>query len=96
MAHSTLEKELKHSDFAFGSDNSKVIFGSPQSTLCPAGSGCGCGLGSCRGSPNAHSPPATSDLLHAVVGEVAKMRIDQSRGLLGPPRKPSHQFPPPL
>ncbi|CAL2268224.1 unnamed protein product [Prunus armeniaca] len=95
MARSTFEKELKHSDSAFGSDNSKswVVSGSPQSTLCPAGSGCGCGLGSSRGSPNAHSPPATWDLLHAAAGEVAKMRIDQSRGLLGPPRKPSPPVP---
>ncbi|BBH06209.1 hypothetical protein Prudu_017789 [Prunus dulcis] len=95
MARSTFEKELKHSDAAFGSDNSKswVVSGSPQSTLCPAGSGCGCGLGSSRGSPNAHSPPATWDLLHAAAGEVAKMHIDHSRGFLGPPRKPSPPVP---
>ncbi|KAM2954539.1 hypothetical protein FF1_032805 [Malus domestica] len=91
MARSTLDDEFKYSDSAFAFEKPKgwVATGSPQSTLCAVGSGCGCGQGSSRGSPNAQSPPATWDLLHAAAGEVAKMRINQSRGLLGPPRKPS-------
>jgi len=74
------------------------VSGSPQSTLCAVGSGCGCGQGSSRGSPSGSSPPATWDLLYAAAGEVERMRMNneegcgfnnQSRGLLGPPRKPS-------
>ncbi|KAM0985662.1 hypothetical protein ACFX13_013123 [Malus domestica] len=91
MARSTLDDEFKYSDSAFAFEKPKgwVASDSPQSTLCAVGSGCGCGQGLSRGSPNAQSPPATWDLLHAAAGEVAKMRINQSRGLLGPPRKPS-------
>ena len=74
--------------------------GSPQSTLCAVGGGCGCKQGSSRGSPispsQVSSPPATWDLLYAAAGEVAKIRMNdeeygyqQSRGLLAPPRKPS-------
>lgn len=74
--------------------------GSPQSTLCAVGGGCGCKQGSSRGSPigpsRVSSPPATWDLLYAAAGEVAKMRLNdedygyqQGRGLLAPPRKPS-------
>ncbi|KAM2566736.1 hypothetical protein TB1_009198 [Malus domestica] len=93
MAYSTLDDEFnfKHSNSAFASEKPKgwVASGSPQSTLYAVSSGCGCGQGSSRGSPNAQSPPATWDLLHAAAGEVAKMSMNQSRGLLDPPRKPS-------
>ncbi|KAH8506054.1 hypothetical protein H0E87_013043 [Populus deltoides] len=100
MVHSTLEDGFKRNDLTFGTEKSKgwVVSGSPQSTLCAVGSGCGCGQGSSRGSPSGSSPPATWDLLYAAAGEVERMRMNneegcgfnnQSRGLLGPPRKPS-------
>ena len=74
--------------------------GSPQSTLCTVGSGCGCKQSSSRGSPNAHSvvshPQLTLDLLYAAAGEVSKMRMNEeaynfvnNRGHSVPPRKPS-------
>ncbi|KAM6550800.1 hypothetical protein CsatB_000608 [Cannabis sativa] len=98
MARSTLEGGFKN----IGSENGKprTMSGSPQSTLCAVGNVCGCGQGSSRESPKAHSrvssPPKTWDLLNAAAGEVAKMRLNEeeymfyhSRGLLGPPRKPS-------
>ncbi|XP_062095420.1 uncharacterized protein LOC133801257 [Humulus lupulus] len=98
MARSTLEGGFKNT----ASENGKprTMSGSPQSTLCAVGNGCGCGQGSSRESPKAHSrvssPPETWDLLNAAAGEVAKMRMNEeeymfyhSRGLLGPPTKPS-------
>ncbi|KAI7747484.1 hypothetical protein M8C21_025900 [Ambrosia artemisiifolia] len=59
------------------SKSTRVMAGSPQSTLC------GCKNGSSRGSPNCVSPPATAekqtqpswDLLYAAAGEVARMRL---------------------
>ncbi|CAK7333625.1 unnamed protein product [Dovyalis caffra] len=100
MAHSTLEDDFKSNDLSFGTEKTKgwVVSGSPQSTLCAVGSGCGCRQGSSRGSPDGSSPPATWDLLYAAAGEVERMRMNneercgfknRSRGLLGPPRKPS-------
>ncbi|XP_011019198.1 PREDICTED: uncharacterized protein LOC105121999 isoform X3 [Populus euphratica] len=100
MAHSTLEDDFKRNDLPFGTEKSKgwVVSGSPQSTLCAVGSRCGCGQGSSRGSPSGSSPPATWDLLYAAAGEVERMKMNneegcgfnnQSRGLLGPPIKPS-------
>ncbi|KAK9920528.1 hypothetical protein M0R45_029083 [Rubus argutus] len=100
MARSKLDDEFKLYDSVLASKNNSkwVSSGSPQSTLCAVGSGCGCGgQGSSRGSPNSQSPPATWDLLHAAAGEVAKMRIKEeairfnqkSRGILGAPREPS-------
>ncbi|KAL9426143.1 hypothetical protein AB3S75_033007 [Citrus x aurantiifolia] len=97
IAHSTLE------DDALAADKTKARFvsGSPQSTLCTVGRGCGCGQGSSRGSPGCQSqvssPPETWDLLYAAAGEVARMRMNEESygyhqhngGLLGPPRKPS-------
>lgn len=97
IAHSTLE------DDAFAAEKTKAQFvsGSPQSTLCTVGSGCGCRQGSSRGGSNCQSqvssPPETWDLLYAAAGEVARMRMSEesygyhqlNRGLLGPPRKPS-------
>ncbi|OMO66447.1 hypothetical protein CCACVL1_21133 [Corchorus capsularis] len=103
MAHSTLEDGFRRNDRGFASEKSKgwVLSGSPQSTLCGLGNGCGCKQGSSRGSPNCQSrvssPPGTWDLLYAAAGEVARMRMNEesyggfnNRGLLGPPaRKPS-------
>ncbi|KAK1562108.1 hypothetical protein Q3G72_006393 [Acer saccharum] len=106
MAHSTLEEGFKRADHAFASEKTKGLFlsGSPQSTLCAIGSGCGCKQGSSRGSPNCQSlvssPPGTWDLLYAAAGEVARMRMSEDSygghrynrgGLLGggPPRKQS-------
>lgn len=50
------------------------------------GSGSGCSQGSSRGSPKGNSkvpsPPATWDLLHAAAGEVARMRMNESHGVV--------------
>ncbi|KAB1200267.1 hypothetical protein CJ030_MR0G007693 [Morella rubra] len=102
MARSTLVDDSRKSGSAFPSEDSKawVVSGSPQSTLCEVGTGCGCRQGSSHGSPNGpsqvSSPPATWDLLYAAAGEVARMRMNEEayglthgRGLLGPLRKPS-------
>lgn len=106
MAQSTFEDISKKTNSGFASENAKawVSSGSPQSTLCAVGSGCGCRQGSSRGSPNGpshgSSPPATWDLLYAAAGEVARMRMSeegyggyhhhqQNKGLLGPQRKPT-------
>ncbi|KAJ0027518.1 hypothetical protein Pint_35292 [Pistacia integerrima] len=97
MAHSTLEEDFAGNHKTKG----RFVSGSPQSTLCAVGSGCGCRQGSSRGSPNCQSrvssPPGTWDLLYAAAGEVERIRMNQesygcynhNRGLLGPPRKPS-------
>ncbi|KAM1747743.1 hypothetical protein ACFX12_008825 [Malus domestica] len=55
IARSTFDDEFKYSDPAFAFEKPKgwVASGSPQSTLCAVGSGCDCGQGSSRGSPNA-------------------------------------------
>ncbi|CAN0926458.1 hypothetical protein LINGRAHAP2_LOCUS35350 [Linum grandiflorum] len=95
LTRTTLDDELfSRSESAFGPENAKgrVLSGSPQSTLCGAGNGCGCRPGTHRLVSS--QPPATWDLLSAAAGEVAKMKInEQSRGLLGggppPPREPS-------
>ncbi|XP_038903110.1 uncharacterized protein LOC120089787 [Benincasa hispida] len=67
-------------------DDTMVLPRSPQSTLCDMGSGSGCSQVSSRGSPKgnckAQSPPATWDLLHAAAEEVARMRINESHGVL--------------
>ncbi|CAL1378943.1 unnamed protein product [Linum trigynum] len=98
QAHTTLEDDFARSDWLFGAGNAKgrVLSGSPQSTLCGVGNGCGCKLSLNR--------PVKVSLLYAAAGEVAKMKInggggasggcdvafnDQSRGLLGgPPATP--------
>ncbi|TKY65940.1 hypothetical protein E2542_SST08802 [Spatholobus suberectus] len=80
----------------------RFVSGSPQSTLCAFGSGCGCGKGSSQGSPNGvcklSSAKTTWDLLHAAAGEMERMRLSQEgyvfnhhshNGLLVPQRKPS-------
>lgn len=102
IAHAALQDEFVKVDHGFVYENKKTwgMAGSPQSTLCAVGGGCGCKQGSNRGSPispsQVSSPPATWDLLYAAAGEVAKIRMNdeeygyqQSRGLLAPPRKPS-------
>lgn len=78
----------------------RVLSGSPQSTLCAFGSGCGCGKGSSQGSPDGvckmTSEKTTWDLLHAAAGEVERMRLSQEgfslnqhNGNMVPHRKPS-------
>ncbi|KAK8685346.1 hypothetical protein V6N13_041349 [Hibiscus sabdariffa] len=103
MAHSTLKGNSLRMEPAFASGNPKgwVLSSSPQSTLCPLPSGCGCKQVSSRESPNCQSrvssPPATWDLLHAAAGEVERLRMKEekyvgfsNRGLSGPPAiKPS-------
>ncbi|XP_027351767.1 uncharacterized protein LOC113862773 [Abrus precatorius] len=99
MARSSLQVHVKSPDNALG----RFVSGSPQSTLCSIGSGCGCGKGSSQGSPNGvcnfSSARATWDLLHAAAGEVERMRLSQegyvfnhhnhNGGLFVPQRKPS-------
>ncbi|XP_061356460.1 uncharacterized protein LOC133300893 isoform X2 [Gastrolobium bilobum] len=98
VARSTLQTDFKTSDNSMG----RFVTGSPQSTLCAFGSGCGCRKGSSEGSPNGVcklcSARATWDLLHAAVGEVERMRLNQEaygfnhhnhNRLLVPQRKPS-------
>lgn len=97
IAHSTLEEDA----FAVDKTKTRFVSGSPQSTLCMVGRGCGCRQGSSRGSSSCQSqvssPPETWDLLFAAAGEVARMRMNEesygyhqhNKGLLGPPRKPS-------
>ncbi|XP_022966595.1 uncharacterized protein LOC111466227 [Cucurbita maxima] len=95
MARSTLED-----GFELDKSHGWRSSGSPQSTLCTVGSGCGCKQSSSRGSPNAQSlgshPQLTLDLLYAAAGEVSKMRMNEeaynfvnNRGHSVPPRKPS-------
>ncbi|XP_038702529.1 uncharacterized protein LOC119999085 isoform X2 [Tripterygium wilfordii] len=101
MARATLEDDFKRNGFTYGTQNTKdrVVFGSPQSTLCAVGSGCGCRKGSSHGSPkdaSRVSSPPTWDLLYAAAREVARMEMKEAeygsnhgRGLLGPPKIPS-------
>nr|XP_043620847.1 uncharacterized protein LOC122592629 [Erigeron canadensis] len=68
------------------SKSTRVMAGSPQSTLC------GFKPGSSRGSPNCLSPPTTAapvnrsepswDLLYAAAGEVARMRMAEEEAIL--------------
>lgn len=84
FASTTLHDDFWRSDANLNFENhlsksTRVMAGSPQSTLC------GCKQGSSRGSPNCSSPPGTGaplkrsdpslDLLHAAAGEVARMRM---------------------
>ncbi|XP_077216613.1 uncharacterized protein LOC143851155 isoform X2 [Tasmannia lanceolata] len=103
MAHSMLQDEDKnksHSTLRNQNHKTRVLAGSPQSTLCTS-------LGSSRGSSNGpslvSSPPTTPleekndawELLYAAAGQVVKMEMkDQGprfhgRGLLGYPGKPT-------
>ncbi|XP_022934046.1 uncharacterized protein LOC111441333 [Cucurbita moschata] len=88
LAGFTLRMAQSTIDDGFDSYNSKtsLLSGSPQSTLCDMGSGSGCSQVSSRGSPKSNckvpSPPATCDLLHAAAGEVARMRMNESRGVI--------------
>ncbi|KAF7825602.1 uncharacterized protein G2W53_016766 [Senna tora] len=76
MAHSTLEVDS-------AKEKPKEMFGSgsPQSTLCAFGSGCGCRKSSSEGSPTSacqlSSQKATWELLHAAAGEVEKMKLNK-------------------
>ncbi|KAF8397408.1 hypothetical protein HHK36_016324 [Tetracentron sinense] len=107
MAHSMLEEGIKSavSVSAFGVENPKtrVLSGSPQSTLCALGSWSGSSRGSPNGPSQVSSPPSTPmnvkddawDLLYVAAGQVVRMKMnnDESmynhgRGLLDPPRKP--------
>lgn len=80
MARSTLQNDFKSSENNMG----RFMAGSPQSTLCAFGSGCGCRRESNQGSPNGvckmSSTSATWDLLHAAAGEVERMRLNQESG----------------
>ncbi|KAK7395188.1 hypothetical protein VNO78_15735 [Psophocarpus tetragonolobus] len=92
MARSSLQTDTK--------SVGRFMSGSPQSTLCSFGSGCGCRGGSSQGSPDGvckmSSAKTTWDLLHAAAGEVERMRLNQegyafnhNNGTLVPQRKPS-------
>ncbi|XP_030445756.1 uncharacterized protein LOC115668441 [Syzygium oleosum] len=73
VAQSTLEDDFEYSKGFF-------LSGSPKSTLCGLRSGCGCGQGSSRGSPNGPSqpasPPGTLNLLREAAGRVAHLGIN--------------------
>ncbi|KAE8692432.1 hypothetical protein F3Y22_tig00110833pilonHSYRG00043 [Hibiscus syriacus] len=83
MAHSTLRSGIRRNECVFAAENPKgwVLPSSPQSTLCPLRSGCGCMQGSSRGSPTCQSrvssPSGTWDLLYAAAGEVARMPVNE-------------------
>ncbi|KAF8019972.1 hypothetical protein BT93_G0609 [Corymbia citriodora subsp. variegata] len=70
VAQSTLEDDFEYSKGLF-------LSRSPKSTLCGLRSGCGCGHGSSRGSPNGPSqpasPPGTLRLLREAAGRVAHL-----------------------
>ncbi|GKC20467.1 hypothetical protein Tco_1022617 [Tanacetum coccineum] len=81
LAQSTLDDGLWKPEFK----STKVMSGSPQSTLC------GCKQGSSRGSPNnclsPAAPPksynngaAALDVLYAAAGEVAKLKMSEQGG----------------
>ncbi|CAL0302663.1 unnamed protein product [Lupinus luteus] len=76
---SNLESDFNNTN----KSKSNLFSGSPQSTLCGFGSGCGmCCKGSSQGSPNSvcnnmSSARTTWDLLHAAAGEVERMRLNQ-------------------
>lgn len=99
MAGATLQKDWRPNDRLFGTENAKGLnlSGSPQSPLCPVGSGCGCRQWSSHGSPKCQSrlpsPPSSWDLLYAAA-EIARLRaneeaVNHGNSLLAPPRKPS-------
>ncbi|CAL0304462.1 unnamed protein product [Lupinus luteus] len=78
MTRSNLEHDFNNTIKPMG----KLVSGSPQSTLCAYGIGCGGGRnGSSQGSPksvcNLSSARATWDLLHAAAGKVERMRLNQ-------------------
>ncbi|KAK8563823.1 hypothetical protein V6N12_035959 [Hibiscus sabdariffa] len=83
MADSTLDDGVRRNGRAFASEIPKgwVLSSSPQSTLRPSRSGCGCMHGSSRGShtcsSRVSSTPGTLDLLYAAAGEVARMRMSE-------------------
>ncbi|KAK7294591.1 hypothetical protein RJT34_17480 [Clitoria ternatea] len=101
FARSSLYPDGKSSENHMG----RFVSGSPQSTLCAIGNGCGCRKGSSQGSPNGvcdlTSSKATWDLLHAAAGEVERMRLNKegdgftfnhqnhNNGFFVPQRKPS-------
>ncbi|KAK7339755.1 hypothetical protein VNO77_20437 [Canavalia gladiata] len=98
MDRSSLHVDVKSRDNSMG----LFMSGSPQSTLCSFGSGCGCRKGSSQGSPNSvcklSSAKTTWDLLHAAAGEVERMRLNQEgygfnhhnlNNLFVPHRKPA-------
>ncbi|XP_058099466.1 uncharacterized protein LOC131243863 isoform X2 [Magnolia sinica] len=90
MAHCMLQDAEKISSPAHGNENPKtrVMAGSPQSTLCAVGCWSGRSLGSNRGNPNGTSqlpsPPSKTfdrkgdawDLLYAAAGQVVRMRVN--------------------
>ncbi|KAI3694529.1 hypothetical protein L1987_77496 [Smallanthus sonchifolius] len=79
FSNTSLKGDFLKLDANSHSKPTRVMAGSPQSTLC------GCKQGSSRGSPNCASPPATAaeakqnqlstELLYAAAGEVARMRM---------------------
>ncbi|XP_039019581.1 uncharacterized protein LOC120151108 isoform X2 [Hibiscus syriacus] len=102
MAHSTLDDGVPRNGRTFASENPKGwgFSSSPQSTLCPLKSGCGCMQGSSRGvstfPSRISSPPGISDLLYTAAEEVARMRMTEEAysGLnnRGPLRSPGAMF----
>lgn len=100
MARSTLENDRTQIESAFTTENTKGLFlsGSPQSTLCAVGNGCGCRQWSSHVRQKCQSrlpsAPNTWDLLYEAAEEVARMRVNEEsiqhgRGLLAQPKIPS-------
>ncbi|KAE9592033.1 hypothetical protein Lal_00038299 [Lupinus albus] len=78
ITRSNLEPDFNNTIKPMG----KLVSGSPQSTLCAFGIGCGgCRKGSSQSSPNSvcklSSARATWDLLHAAAGKVERMRLNE-------------------
>ncbi|KAF8396824.1 hypothetical protein HHK36_018457 [Tetracentron sinense] len=112
MAHSMFQDDDKNPISSFGAENPKtrVLAGSPQSTLCEVGSWSGCSAESSYESPNGPSEVSTpmNDkeddawyLLYAAAGQVAWMKMNNElprnhhgRGLLEHPLKPDTVFEP--
>lgn len=95
MARSTLESDRRQIESAFTAENNKGLFlsGSPQSTLCTVGNGCGCRQWASHGGQKCQSrvptAPNSWDLLFEAAEEVARMRANEEsmnhgRGLLAP------------
>ncbi|KAK1297813.1 hypothetical protein QJS10_CPB14g01680 [Acorus calamus] len=105
-----LARQMGSSAFAFENPKTRVMAGSPQSTLCSFG---GRSRASSNGPSLVSSPPSPLeskngdawDLLYEAAGQVVRLRMNEEsamvnqqvhcRSLLCPPRNPSPPPPPP-
>ncbi|KAF9597935.1 hypothetical protein IFM89_022753 [Coptis chinensis] len=97
-----LTREMARSLLHQENPKTRVMAGSPESTLCGLGSWAGSSRGSPNGPSMVSSPPSTPlnggedawDLLYAAAGEVVRMRLNEEgskfgRGLLAVPQNPT-------